>query len=113
MKHAVMQALLRLARRILESVVAEIASQMKIVQEVAEQITGSFIPMLDSWIGPDKDAFQDMVLREIIPLVVALVGALLGIQTGINSAIDRIDQADKKCVGHVNDLSSQFRSIMQ
>jgi uncharacterized protein YukE len=113
MKSSVMKALLKIARRVLQGVVGEITKQMNVVQELSEAVTSRFIPMLDTWEGPDADEFRQEVLREIIPLLVSLVGAIMGIQTGLDNALTRVEDTDKKCVGHVDNLAGQFRSIFQ
>jgi len=112
MKKSVMRALLRIARAVLQSVLATIMKQMNIVEGISKEISGRYIPLLDSWQGEDADAFRAEIQQVVLPLIMALVGSILGIQTGINDALTRVDETDKKCTSYVDDLANQFRAII-
>ncbi|MCB9453080.1 MAG: hypothetical protein H6672_16715 [Anaerolineaceae bacterium] len=112
MKISVMKDLLRIARAMLQVALDDVTEQMNAVHEMSENITGRYIPLLESWQGADADAFRSEILREVVPLIVSLGGAILGIRTGVENAASRIEEADRRCVSHVDDLSGQFRSII-
>lgn len=107
----VMRALLKVAMRVLQGVISEITSQMKIVEGISNSIKGSYLPLLSSWQGDSADAFRQEIQSKILPQVVSLGTSILGMNTGIEKAVTTIQETDNKTVAQVEDLASKFRAI--
>jgi WXG100 family type VII secretion target len=111
MTNSTMQALLCIARSILEGVLDEVAGHKRTVEDVDNSVRSSYVPLVASWIGEDADAFRDDVNTRLLPAIARLIAAILGMSNGIIRAREIIEETDNRCVGLAEDLAGTFKAI--
>jgi uncharacterized protein YukE len=108
---AIKKFLMRIARKVLEGVIAKLASEKRIIQELLEKIRGFFPILRDAWEGDDSEKFIDDVTQRLVPEVVKLIAAVGGIQTSIMKSLDVMDNADTKSASSVQNVRDAFSKI--
>jgi len=109
--------LLKIARAVLEAVLAKITEQItRIEREVVESVRNNYQDVINGvWVGPDAESFKSEVSSKVIPALERLVGAGSGqiprMRDGILKAEEAIQQADKRVSDMVATLDGQFRQI--
>ena len=107
------RALIRLARRILQSVITQLNQQFDIVEDQAlnpmrmmiQAVTGGI------WIGASADAFVNEVSSIMIPEVGVVGHNITTINGNIQTAIEILDQADQQVTSMVNNLGDVFERV--
>jgi hypothetical protein len=105
--------LIRLARRILQSVLSQLTQQLNIVRDQAlspmrtmvQQVVGGI------WIGDGANAFVEEVSSLMVPGVGQVMDHITFLSTNLQRASDIIDAADKRVQGMANSLGDTFGSI--
>ena len=104
--------LLKIARRVLQQVLATIQQQINIVQQQVLEYLMNYVNQTDSmWRGDDADVFVAEFKGQVAPVLQQLVGATTNTYNGIQQAADRIDAADQKVANMVDDLVNDFTAI--
>ncbi len=106
--------LIRMARRVLQSVMSGLTQQLNIVREQAlspmramvQQVMGGI------WIGQGANAFVEEVSSLMIPGVGQVMDQITFLNTNLQRASDIIDDADKQVQGMANSLGDTFGSIV-
>lgn len=111
MTNSSIQALLCMARNMVEGVLDEVAGHKRTVEDVDSSVRGNYVPLVSSWIGEDADAFRDEVNARLLPAIAQLINAILGMSNGIVQARDTVEEADNRCVGQAEDLANVFKAI--
>lgn len=95
---SVRDALIQLARRVLESVLSQLTQQLNVVVDQAHQpIQQMMQSVLDGiWIGEGATAFVEEISSLVIPGVKQVEGDIEGMNTNLQSARDIIDRADEE-----------------
>lgn len=107
------KALMRLARKVLQGVLGQLAQQLNIVQDQAlspmrqmvQAVTGGI------WIGEGANAFVEEVSSIMIPGVGQVMDNISFMSSGIQFAMDTMDRADEAVSTKVNSLSDVFDAI--
>jgi len=107
------KALMRLARKVLQGVLSQLAQQLNIVQDqalspmrqMAQAVVGGI------WIGEGANAFVEEVSNIMIPGVGQVMDNITFMSTGIQFAMDTMDQADEAVNAKVNSLADVFDTI--
>ncbi len=101
--------LMRLARKVLESVLQQLMQQFNVIQEQAlapiKQILGSVDA---SWKGEGSLAFQEELKSLLSPQISRIGTGITSYHSNLGKARDLIDRADSTARGLVN---SKLRSI--
>lgn len=105
--------LLRLARKIVQEVLDELARQINVLQQQVRQPIESYIRMVvnGAWRGPDADKFINELTNLFIPTLERTTTTVTAISTGVQTAVEVIDRADKAAADMVADLDSQFSKV--
>lgn len=107
------KALIRLAKRILQSVLGQLMQQLNIVQEqalnpmrtIVQAVTGG------AWIGEGANAFVEEVSSLMIPGVGKVCDNITFVHSNLQRANDVMERADQEVRNKVNSLSDIFGSI--
>ncbi len=110
---AMKQALIRMARAILQRVLGELAQVLNVVRDQAlapmramvQQVTGGI------WIGEGANAFVEEVSSLMIPGVGKVMDQVSTMSTNLQRARDIIDQADQNVQGKAHSLGDLFGNI--
>jgi uncharacterized protein YukE len=107
------QALLRFARQIVQSVLGQLTQQLNVVEEMAlspmkmmvQQVTGGV------WKGKGANAFVEEVSSLMIPGVGTVGQHIRMVSTNLKRASDIIDRADEQVNSLSKAIGDQFGSI--
>ncbi len=110
---SIISMLIRLARKVVESVMQQLMQQFNVVEEMAmspmramiEQDTGGI------WVGDGADAFVEEVSSIMIPPVGRIGDHITRLPSNIKSAVDIMDRADSQVNSAVNALADIFGGI--
>lgn len=111
--HNIPAALLSIARRVLREVLEKFNLQRRVVEGVRDAVIGTYLPLADTWQGPDAEQFRAQVHQQLVPAIGNIILAMLGFQTSIKSAEEVIDKADATVCGYINDLGDTARNIVK
>ena len=107
------EALLKIARRVLQEVFDKFNLQRKVVEGVRDAVIGTYLPLADSWQGEDAEQFRGQVNQQLVPAIGNIILAMLGLQTSIKSAEEIIDKTDATVCAYVNDFGDTARNIVK
>ncbi len=110
---SIISALLRFARKVVESVAGQLMQQINTLEEqvrspiqaMVQEVTGGV------WIGRGANAFVEEVSSMIVPGVGQIGEGMTQFHRNIQHAVDVIDQADEQVSSMVNGLADTFGSI--
>lgn len=107
------QALIRMARQVVQNVSSQLVQQVNIVQNQALQPMRMMVQQVMGgiWIGEGANAFVEEVSSLMIPGVGQVMEQVNLTNQNLNRAVEVIDEADKKVQGMVNSLSDVFARI--
>jgi uncharacterized protein YukE len=110
---AIKKALIRFARKVVQSVMSQLMQQLNIVQEQALSPMRSMVQQVMGgiWVGDGANAFVDEVSSLMIPGVGRVAENITMMHKNIQHACDVIDQADAAVQGKVNGLADIFGGI--
>ncbi len=105
--------LLRLARKVLESVLGKLVKQMDIlenavrlpVKAIMQEVTGGV------WIGKGAEAFVNELSELFMPDVDQSTQLIDGTRTAITKAMGLVDDADQQSFARINDLGDVFKQV--
>jgi uncharacterized protein YukE len=101
--------LMRLARKVLESVLQQLMQQFNVIQEQALAPIKQIIGMVDSvWLGDGASAFKEELTNLMTPQVTRIGAGITSYHSNLGKARDLIDRADSTARNLVN---SKLRSI--
>ncbi len=108
-----LDAVLKLVKKVVEAVMSEITKQVNRVQnevlgEMTKMVTSGFD---DVWRGEDADQFKEKILKMAVPQAEGIIGIVTHTNSGLQKAMDLIDNADKKVNQIVSDLASEYAKI--
>lgn len=105
--------LIRLARKILSSVITQLNQQFDIVEDQALNPMRMMVQAVVGgiWVGASADAFVNEVSNIMIPDVGIVGTNITTVNTNIQSAIQIMDQADAQVTSMVNSLGDLFDGI--
>jgi hypothetical protein len=106
-------ALIRFARKIVESVLSQLMQQFNIVQEQAFSPMQAMVQQVTDgmWVGRGADAFVEEVSSIMMPGVGKIGDGINIFSKNINNAIDVMDRADEQVNNFVNSLGDLFGGI--
>jgi len=107
---AVEDALMAVAREILQGVISTINQQ---VQAILDQVTNPIKQMIQSvtngiWRGNGADAFVDEMQSIMVPNLDSLGGTIGNIGSSCTKALDIIDQVDDTISGIIDGITDVF-----
>ncbi|MBK8796194.1 MAG: hypothetical protein IPM07_07360 [Anaerolineales bacterium] len=107
------QALIRMARQVVQNVTSQLTQQLNVVQNQALQPMRMMVQQVMGgiWIGEGANAFVEEVSSLMIPGVGQVMDQISTTTRNINHAVEVIDEADKKVQSMVNSLSDVFSRI--
>jgi uncharacterized protein YukE len=110
---SIARALLRLARRIVEQVTAQLMQQINIVEDQVNREINNYIQRIvgGAWQGDDAERFVDELSSLVLPDVSEILNAVTETNTCINSAVTALNEADQRVTNLVGDLAERFRQI--
>jgi len=110
---SIMKVLIRLAMKVVQSVLSQLTQQLNVVQEQAMAPMRQMIQavMGGIWIGDGADAFVEEVSSLMIPGVGRVADNITMIHKNVQHAADVIQQADQQVSSKVNGLADIFGSI--
>lgn len=108
-----LDGILKLVKKVVDSVLSEITKQInrvqnEVLQEMTKMVTVGFD---DIWRGEDADQFKEKILKMAVPQAESIVGICSSTSTGLQQAMDIIQGADKKVNQIVSDLASEYAKI--
>lgn len=112
-KAFIARAILKLVVEKLLSAVAEIVAQKRIVEGIINALRGDYLPKLESWQGEAADAFRAEVDNRVMQEINTLLAALGGMQVSVEKGCNCIQDMDKKCVSHGDNLADTYRNIVK
>lgn len=106
-------ALIRFARRVVQSVMSQLTQQLNIVEDqalnplraIVQQVVGGV------WIGEGANAFVEELSSLMIPGVGRVMEDISTMNRNIQHACDVIDQADQQVTTMANGLGDIFSAI--
>lgn len=103
----------RVARQVVNTVMGQLTGQINLLNDAVQAPIQAMVSEVTSgvWVGDGADAFVEQCTNLFIPQTQGISGAVGTIGGLIGGAIDRIDEADDKALGLVNDLVDVFDSI--
>ncbi len=110
---SVRSVLIRLARKVVESVSRQLMQQFNIVQDQALSPMRTMIDQVVGgvWIGDGADAFVEEVSSIMIPHVGRVGDNISNLNKKLGSAVDIVDRADEQVNSAVNALTDTFGGI--
>jgi len=110
---SIMKVLIRLAMKVVQSVLSQLTQQLNVVQEQAMAPMRQMIQavMGGIWIGDGADAFVEEVSSLMIPGVGRVADNITMIHKNVQHAADVIQQADQQVNSKINGLADIFGSI--
>ena len=110
---SIMKVLIRLAMKVVQSVLSQLTQQLNVVQEQAMAPMRQMIQavMGGIWIGDGADAFVEEVSSLMIPGVGRVADNITMIHKNVQHAADVIQQADQQVNSKINGLADVFGSI--
>jgi hypothetical protein len=101
--------LMRLARKVLESVLQQLMQQFNVIQEQAlAPIKQIIATSVEPWKGEGADAFREELTNLLSPQITRIGTGITNYHSNLNKARDLIDRADSTARNLVN---SKLRSI--
>jgi uncharacterized protein YukE len=109
----VKKALIRLARKVLQGVLSQLAQQLNVVEEQALSPMRSMVEAVTGgvWRGQGATAFVDQVSSIMIPGVGQVGQNISTVSKNIQFAVDVMDRADETVNNKVNALADLFDGI--
>lgn len=109
----VKKALMRLARKVLQGVLGQLAQQLNIVQDQALNPMRQMVQAVTDgiWVGEGANAFVEEVSSIMIPGVGQVAENITFMSSGIQFAMDVMDKADDAVNTKVNSLADVFDTI--
>jgi len=110
---SIMKALIRLAMKVVQSVLSQLTQQLNVIQEQAMAPMRQMIQavMGGIWVGDGANAFVDEVSSLMIPGVGRVADNITMIHKNVQHAADVIQQADQQVNSKINGLADVFGSI--
>ena len=110
---SIMKMLIRLAMKVVQSVLSQLTQQLNVVQEQALAPMRQMVQavMGGIWVGDGANAFVDEVSSLMIPGVGRVADNITMIHKNVQHAADVIQQADQQVSSKVNGLADIFGSI--
>ena len=110
---AIVKALIRLARKVVEGVLSQLMQQLNVVQDQALAPMRQFVQAVAGgmWVGDGADAFVEEVSSLMIPGVGQVGDHITTLHKNLQNAVDVIDQADQQVNSKINGLADVFGGI--
>jgi hypothetical protein len=107
------KALMRLARKVLQGVLSQLAQQLNIVQDQALNPMRQMVQAVTDgiWVGEGANAFVEEVSNIMIPGVGQVTDNITFMSNGIQFAMDVMDRADEAVNNKVNSVTDTFAAI--
>jgi uncharacterized protein YukE len=110
---AIIRALIRLARKVVENVISQLTQQLNVVEESAMSPIRATVQAVVGgvWIGDGANAFVDEVSSLMIPGVAQVGEQITTMRKNIENAVNVIDRADEQINTKINSLADVFDNI--
>jgi hypothetical protein len=110
---AIVKALIRFARKVVQGVMSQLMQQLNIVQDQALAPMRQYVQavMGGIWVGDGADAFVEEVSSLMIPGVGRVADNISILHRNLQHACDTIDQGDEQVNSLVNGLADVFGAI--
>lgn len=108
---AVRLGLIYLIHQMIANVINKIKGEASKIEGIISTLNGSYLQSLESWQGPDADAFRAEVQNRLNRQLEDLKNTILQMSTNIGKAEQCIVNADTRAVGEVQKLADVFRNI--
>lgn len=110
---SVIGRLIRIARAVLEQVIAGIFKQLNIVEEQIQAPIQRFMQEVlgGMWRGRGADEFIRTISEEVLPVIAEILTLITGFNGNIRTAVTIMDEADQNCRNRVSALRNTIDSI--
>jgi len=105
-------ALLKMARALVQQVLAGIAAEKNKLQSQVKEQLDSFMKAMVSevWVSPDADTFKND-LSKLIAGVDDILGIVQRVDSGVQNGMACIDKADNTAMAKIQALNNTFSKI--
>lgn len=97
----------------INAAIAKIAAQRAACENIENSIRNQYLPMLETWTGEAGDAYRAEVQSRLLVEINDIKEALGGIRTRCENGQTTIEDTDKKCMAHSEQLKSTYAGIIK
>lgn len=110
---AIPKGILLVVKPFIVSAIAKIVAQRVVCDQVESNITGQYLPMLDTWQGEAADAFRAEVQSRLLPEINMVKEALGSMRTKCEIGQSTIESTDRKCVSYSDHLQGIYANVIK